>query len=543
MAYKFLKTGLLLPDDSLSRLLCCIYAHLLALLLIYIFWTWLFQLSDIWKKKMIKRSWLAAFIALAVTGVIIIAVVYPSTIVNATDTTWNYVYAREWLPMYWHGFFTNVVHCACMIVFPHPIAMSLIPFLFGISEVCYFTYIALVKFSSQNKIVNIVLLGGLILMPETFRILSYAGRNYMFALLSVGYIGSFMTDYISENDLSVFKFIRLSCMAVLLGTWRSEGIFYLLFFPVLLYFTYFYRKKKITKAVLIKAVAFVAVCYLVLWLPGKYGSEKYQGYDYAIVNTPEPLSVIFADENANLSYSGAGDDLNCIYSVIPQEYFEKYGAFSQFYYNLDNLRTPRQSGITGEKGKEYVGAAYRILLHNWKIYIKKQLNNYNESIGLNCFFALPESAKEDWTVNASEEAYSYFKWIWAYFDVGKEDISFNYDIVIVNKKVDAFLNNAVTALLANIYKAGWRISGFVKTAVLILMLISVVLAFGKREWVFFFIGILILGILFAVILTAPTMRENYYYSSYFNSYWYLLFGLSYVMNCKNGGRKRLENFK
>ena len=108
----------------------------------------------------------------------------------------------------------------------------------------------------------------------------------------------------------------------------------------------------------------------------------------------------------------------------------------------------------------------------------------------------------------------------------------------MNEKIDTFLNNVVTALLAHIYKVGWKISGFMKTAVLILMMISVVIALCRREWVFFFTGILILGILLAVILMAPTMRENYYYSSYFNSYWYLLFGLSYVMKGKNRKGKR-----
>lgn len=160
IAYQFFGTGASLPEDVLSRLLCRVYAYVLAFLLVYLFWKWLFGLIDIWKKKIIKRSYLAAYIAFIVTGIMIIAIVYPSTIVNATDTTWNYVYAREWLPMYWHGFFTNVVHCACMIVLPHPIAMSIIPFLFGISEVCYFTYIAFVKFPSQKQTIKLVAWGG-----------------------------------------------------------------------------------------------------------------------------------------------------------------------------------------------------------------------------------------------------------------------------------------------------------------------------------------------------------------------------------------------
>ena len=47
ISYKFLGTGASLSQDSLSRILCRVYAYALAFLLIYIFWTWLFQLSDI----------------------------------------------------------------------------------------------------------------------------------------------------------------------------------------------------------------------------------------------------------------------------------------------------------------------------------------------------------------------------------------------------------------------------------------------------------------------------------------------------------------
>lgn len=50
---------------------------------------------------------------------------------------------------------------------------------------------------------------------------------------------------------------------------------------------------------------------------------------------------------------------------------------------------------------------------------------------------------------------------------------------------------------------------------------------------------LCIGILLAVILTAPTMRENYYYSSYFNSYRYLLFGLSYVAKDRGNIRRKI----
>lgn len=538
IAYRFAVTGGSLPDDTLSRWLCWIYAHVFAALFIVILWIWIFGLVEIWKRKLIKRKYLLSLFILFAAGIFAIIVVYPATIVNATDTTWNYVYAKEWLPMYWHGFLTNVIHCACMLVFPHPAAMSVIPFLFGINGICYLMYYV----TKESSPVDCVILffpggGAILLMPETFRVLSYAGRNYTFALLSAFYIGFFLTDRLHDKEISRAKIIILAFLASLLGTWRSEGILYVLFFPLLLYFTYFYHNKKSQRKQLMQAMIFVLLCYIVLWLPGKYGSDKYQGYDYAIVNTPEPLSVVFACEEANLSYTEAEEDLECVYSVVPREYFEKYGALSQFYYGFDCLRNPRQSGVDEKKGKEYMLAAYRILLHNWDIYLKIQINNYCESIGLRMPFELRKADIENWPENTSEESLQWFEWIWDYFDIGRADIAANYNIVIINENIDALLNTGFTALANGIYQIGWKISGIVKTLVLILTIGVSCMALFRREWVFFWAGLLILGILLAVILTAPTMRENYYYASYFNMYWYLLIAFRFAV------KRRIEKQK
>lgn len=516
IAYKFLKTGVSLPEDALSRLLCRVYAYVLAFLLIYLFWKWFFFLLDRYRNGSLEKSGIIVLLFVIIIGFVVIAAVYPQTVADATDTTWNYVYAKEWLPIYWHGYLTNVIHCACMIIIPHPIAMSLVPFLLGVNGLWFFTYEMLVKDGKERNLFPLfVWVFFLMMVPETFRVFTYAGRNYIYALLSVLYIGSFLNEHIQGGGICASKFICHAALGLVLGTWRSEGIIYLIFFPVLFYFTYFRTLRK-------KEFAFLVLFYLILALPGKYGNEKYQGQDYVIANTPSPLTAVFSQEDADLSYDGAKEDLENIFSVVPKEYFDKYGSLAQFYYNFDNFRAPRQNNA-GEQGKNYVASAYSVLLHNWKIYLKNQVNLFAGSIGCSGPFPLDVMPVEDWTKNTTKEAVSWFDWIWAYFDIGKTNMSVDYDLVLINKKVDDFLETVSSTIIQKIYNAGWSISGYVKIAVSVLTMFVCIIALIKKEWIFFFSGILILGILAVVILTAPAMRENYYYSPYFNQYWYLFF--------------------
>lgn len=243
IAYGMDFTGSTLAEDMLARFLCKTYAYIVAFVIILAFWGWCFYLFSAWKKKLVKTKYYIALFGFIAVGIALIASVYPMTIVEATDTTWNYVLAKEWLPIYWHGFLTNVFHCACMIIFPHPIAMSIIPYLIAINGLCYLLYVGLVK-NSNGLWIKVVLVVGFIVvcLPDAFMVLTYAGRNYSYGIFSVGYLGILLTDYNCQQKLSGMKLSVLTAYALILALWRGEGIFYLLFLPVLVYFTYFYKR-------------------------------------------------------------------------------------------------------------------------------------------------------------------------------------------------------------------------------------------------------------------------------------------------------------
>ena len=154
IAYTYLMFGETLQKDILSRLLCWTYSHLLGIVFIVVFWSSVLSTINVWKTCKESRIYIKILAVLIVCGVFLIIGLYPTTITYAPDTAYNYVYAREWLPMYWHGFLTNVVHCACLLFFPHPISLSVVPFLLAIIIFYYFTVQFVVKYSIKNQIRN-----------------------------------------------------------------------------------------------------------------------------------------------------------------------------------------------------------------------------------------------------------------------------------------------------------------------------------------------------------------------------------------------------
>ena len=518
IAYKFKNTGITLETDSLSRALCWTYSHILAILIIAAFWNWIFFLTRSWRNSVVKRKYIALLFVFIVTGIVLITALYPSTLTTPPDTRWNYVYAKEWLPMYWHGFLTNVVHCACLLVFPHPIAMSIIPFLFGINVIAYFTYHTVIRYAKKHKIFCGLLWAAiLLLMPETFQVLTYAGRNYMYAILSTSVLGVLLKDHLENRDLDKKKFILLSFLEVCLATWRSEGIIYFILYPFMLYFVYFFRKTAPGKTQLIKGIGYLCVLYLLFSLPGKYGNEKYQGYDYFIINTPGALSAVLKNDKANVTYDGADIDLAKINQVIPLDYIYNYGDSATINYNWDCGRLHRQCNA-GISGRDYVMAAYHLLLRNGHIFFKYQINMYFYSIGLPY---LPVGSAKKW--EPQEAGSQKQSWVLEYYTIGQSDIKENYGIVFLNQKIDGWIREKVSMLTSLVYRLGWSCSGFVKIAVTLATVVLSVIFLKKKVWIYTFWGLAITGLLAVIISASPGGRENYYYSVYYNQYWFLLF--------------------
>lgn len=512
VAYQWLSTGSSMEYDTISKVLCVLYSFLLALLIVYCIWKGIFRLWSLWKNKEINRFYLIIYFALVLAGLFTILALYPKTLVAPPDTAYNYVYAKAWMPMYWHGFLTNVIHCASMIVFSHPVAMSIIPYVLGISAVCHIIYKAVVQRYRLGIIAGAVFAILIWWLPETIQVFLYAGRNYIYALLSVSTLTLFLLDKMDNKPLTWKRFLVLTFLICFLACWRGEGIGYLAAFPFLLYSTYYQKGiLKKHKRDIVKGFILALAVFSFLSIPDRYGRKKYQGYDYYIINLPGPLSAVWAN-NPNEEYEGYEEDLRRIEAVIPREYIVKYGDEGSINYNWEHLRTTRQSDA-GENGKRFVIASYRFLLHNYKTFIKYQINISARSHGLKPFFDLNPVNKEPFEM--SDDVKLWRDRLLAYYKIGQDDIVNQHDIVLINNETDEIITSEFNEFAFNHYDQ-LKNSATLKIALIIITIIIVVAALIRRRWLYFWMGSLILALLVLIILLAPSVRQNYYNTPVYN---------------------------
>lgn len=519
-AYAYLRSGENLMEDKLSRIFCILASYLLATFLIFLFWKFLACLLE----RLRKKSGLAIlFSVILIVGIIVIFCLYPEMFgVETTDDYMNYAYAREFLPMYWHGFFTNVVYCACMIVFPHPVAIPIIQFLFGLSILFWFGHMLMMQLSDR-KMAKVFLAVGffllVFLLPETVRILICPTRNCMYGIVCYGATAVLFGDYMEKAELTIWKFILLVFLFAILGCWRGEGILYLVAFPFLVYFTYIRQRKKIFTRSHGKWLLFYLFVCLTFMLPDKYGVNKYQNSDYMIANTTGPISAMLHDEQANLSYEGAAEDLENIRKVIPLEYIYEYGCNGGFYWNAVSGRWIRQSGATEEEGSRYISSAYRLLLHNLPDYLKYQWNLFLDANSIKGFRFWMEFGK-----NTMENALELSPYVRAFelYDAGEENLE-KYSFL-------AFGNRVRSILAKGIFDSNYKkslnemgIAGGIKLLLVVFAFSTALAALFQKNYQYFLLVALNLAVLTVIILMAPWGRPNYYYYVFQNLYLGMLY--------------------
>lgn len=508
IACNYLNFGKDLSWDGLSRGLCLVWSWALAFVFIWFLWKALFKLAQLIKDKKWSAYFEAFFIVL---GIALILCLYPQMFgTETTDDYMNLVYAMEFLPMYWHGFWTNVVYCACMIVFPHPVSIPIIQFLFAM-YVIHFAISELAGFlpkdrSTMHCVMSAFLL--LPLLPEIIRIFFYPTRNCMYAIPCVYVILVLYVDYWNKRCLTLSKFLLLSILFAFLGSWRGEGIIYLFAFPLLIWVVYFGERTDNLikdKKLICKLLLFYAAICILLLLPDKYGVARYQNSDYMIANTTGPLSATFKNEDANLFYKGAEKDLENINAVIPLEYIEKYGCNAGFYYNAASGRFVRQSGVDKEEGGTYVNSALRVMLYNLPIWVKYQVNMFMSANEIGFFRFKVDYGRE--TLENWAELQAYIR-AFELYDCGESFLE-EYEITGVDSQ-------DVSGVLNNLYMVVRQKFAWYKVALVLGAIVCSVVAAIKRDWLSVLLMLLNLAVLCVIVLMAPWSRPNYYYSVFIN---------------------------
>ncbi len=500
-------------SDATERIMSYALSKALAGVFIFLGWRLFFYVLRKWKEE----KWIQVFfIAYAIGGVILL-LLWPNTFVRSIDNYMTYTYAIRLYPEYWHSAYTSVVYAACIMILPHPFAISMALWTLFVFDLGY-VYHRLQKrdcFKKGSQKFAFLLL----LIPGIYPLITDPFRTEFYALLCIFYVATILFDAAEKREYSWQRTLCMAFCSAMIGVWRTEGVILggLGFIAILL----FMKKGAIWKRAA-WLLAFAAL-FLLINMPQKLGNQKYYGSDYSIMNSFASLRNILNTKDANLSYDGAAEDLAAIEAVVPVEAVKEYGDDGYRRYNSMNGNADiNQSLVDFETGERYVKAYYRIILHNPVLYLRTQLGMLLQALRI----------RDYGFVVANDETLTneYPQWTFHVWQYGMED----FDRALFVKKWNSFgARNALVSLWDTLRVRVEQFLIRVKVIPLILLLIllaEVIIFFRELVWILkrkfkatpihwciAFLAMTLLGQFAAIVLFMPVGAANYFHAFYFCS--------------------------
>lgn len=391
-------------STGLERAVAYILSKAIALLLIWCLWKVLFFVIDHFRESKYVKCWVVFF----GVGLILGICIFPTSFVRSPDNYITYSYAIRLLPEYWHNAYSGYVYCAMMMVFPHPIAISLLQWTLFAIAIGYMVYRMNQSPVIQGKGKWFLFL--ITLIPGMYILLTDAYRTEQYAIAGILFTELVIMDIVDCKKRSTKELFGILVYAAFLSTWRTEGILFAsIAFLALVVWVYRFPWKKTALWLAGFVVAFCIVNF-----PQKMGDIKYYDKDYSIVNSFCVLQNILNAPNANLSYEGVEEDFAAIEAITPIDAIQLWGLEGYRRVNVMQGRADiNQSLAEPEVADSFMKAYYRMLLHNPKILIKTKLSY------LTTIFKITEGPYD--LPAPFEDEGKYPKWTYSAWEIGKED--------------------------------------------------------------------------------------------------------------------------
>lgn len=351
-------------SDTGERVLGYVLSKLFALVMIFFLWNLLFWMIRAWR----TRKNLLFFLFFSLVGCAGLLLLWPEPFAASQDNFITYSYAIRFWPEYWHSAYTSCIYAAMLMVVPHPVFLTIFQWFFAVFILGYL----------YNRILDSPVLKGrgkygvflVFLMPGVYTLFTNPYRTELYALLCMFLVSMTAMDIVDQKQRGFSSLLLNLLLCSFIGVWRTEGIILgVLLFALQIVFVYRYRPARAILCFLCMLFLFAAFS-----VPQKLGDKKYYGKDYSFINSFPALRNILASPDSNLSYEGAGEDLEAIEAVTPVEILRRYGMDGYRRYNYANGRGDiNQSLAEDGTAAAYMSAYYRMVAHNFPIYARTQL--------------------------------------------------------------------------------------------------------------------------------------------------------------------------
>ena len=495
---------LLFINRTTSNIVNYIIVKISLLLFLIIIYYLIFKVLNNKDKKLILKIFLLLFIPL----LILFFLIYPG--IWSSDTFDYLKFSKTCDFLYYLHYITSIYYSLALSILPLAISVPLLQIFLYSLVVTYIIY-NLIKIFDIKKWYK-YLLYIVFILPMTLFYAIYPNRPCIYGVLYLLFISILLFKIYKKESLSKKEIIQLLVLSSLLATLRSEGIYLIIFSPLII--SILTSNKKIINALKIFLMSFVL--FFIISLPQNINTiykDKTYNIKRFIPSIVNPLGWMI-DNGANITK----EDYNNINKIINIDKLLEYPVLNDSRCmwlnnctNIDNITTEELNMMK----KSYIS----FILNNKKLYLQAKYKTFLLASGF--------------TQNSTLVNYNIF-------DRTDESVTTFLNDYKLTKPINKDLREKVTSLLEgksmhshDPLKSYLYINNLIIP--IITLFITCIILLLKKQIKYLILLVCPLGHALMIFLTAPASYFTYYYPVYLVGYFILLFDI--IVLIKKGGKK------
>lgn len=434
---------------------------------------------------------------------IVLLVMWPGHIV------WDEMYVIEYTENYsifmWQSVITQLYYGIALLIFPSVISIVVLQIIF-ISLIV--AYIQMKIETIYNKRTFNIIFYVLLLIPSVIANNLYILRLPMYSYITLLFFAMILFKHIENNSFSIKQILLLILTSVIMVLWRSEGLVFIIFAPLIIGFGY----KKLNIALKIAGIFFISM--IVSYIGFNKVFKENEDKSYSLLVYVNPLSNML-QEDINVT----DKDLEAIDKVMDIELIKQNPSYTETpsYWNGRLIRDDYKDNLSNTT-KSYI----KIILKNPISFIKARFATFFASSGMDGK-VIPQVENRFLNHIAGKENNNFIEEFCSKHN-GMKPIFKNLKI-----NIESFLNgeNVRTGEQNQFMKVVfWNF-----IPVLLIILFIGIMNLFKRNWLVAIMCISLIAKSGLVFLTAPASYFMYYFPEYIIGF--LIICITIYENTKN----------
>lgn len=411
--------------------------------------------------------------------------------------------AKTLMPTFWQGYLTSYFYIFSLMLLPVPagvVVMQNVVISMCIGFLC----------ERAQRILHLKHKMWLLLPFFAFPVLDsnmYPMRMSVYVFLEASLAGLFLSAILEKRVFTKKETLFAIVLTAIVAVWRTEGIYYIVWIPVVYVVTFWKQKNKRNKLGFIAATILVTIAVMI---PQNLGNKLVSGDQYEITSMVLPLAPLLCE-----AYEEQQDEVRVINQVIDVDimihgYESGKSGISVFWSEPELIK----GNYTRQEYKEFKSAYYSLIGKYPTVFLKERFETFVNSNGI--LMNTTELYDTDEVANYVEFRETYIGGMGIFTNVRKWILS-----VLELRNITDY--NEKLALYKVVYSFLPQLLVLVVVAVICLI---------RKSWSSLCVFLGLLGKVPLIFITAPSLLFMYYYGTYLIGTVVFVYGILYCMTKK-----------